>query len=313
MKRRTGCVSFGREQASLLPPPRDNGRGRTMNRTALSRRVWLAIFLGLFVGALVGVSTELYGQGVRISPLIIEVSLNPGEIWTETITIENSTDEDLLVELVKADFDMLESGAMQFLEAGSSASSLTDWLSLPKGELVVKAGETKGVSLSISRPEDDSAACPRWGAIIIQVPGLARTIKPEQGPSIAVNIRYAVPILQWEPMLAEKSGRLVNMDTQFVESQEGKLQAVVVSATFVNSCENILKVDVRFEVRNETGDTVATDEIKDRVVLPGHRRIFTTRFSVDDWPPGRYLALAILDYGGETLTGGQWPFGIPGE
>ena len=78
-------------------------------------------------------------------------------------------------------------------------------------------------------------------------------------------------------------------------------------------CLNILKVDIRFEVRDMTGDTVAYQEIHDRVVLPESKRIFTAKFPADDWPPGQYLALVIVDYGGETLTGGQWPFEIPEE
>jgi len=103
------------------------------------------------------------------------------------------------------------------------------------------------------------------------------------------------------------------MDVQLVDSQADGERTATVSTTLANTCQNMLRTDVRFEVRDAAGDVVATQEVKDRVVLPNHERIFTSKFISDDWPPGQYIALVIIDYGGETLSGGQWPFEIPEE
>jgi len=283
-----------------------------MKHTIFNGRIHLLICIALLLGSIAVLYAEVQGQGMRVSPLLIETSLNPGEARTEIIKIGNPTEEDLLVQLRKTDFYMTEYGGLEFLEVGKSSFSLASWLALPAEELIVKAGKTESLNLSIVRPKE-SSILPCWGAIIITCIELTETMEMEEKLSIAVNVRFAIVVLQTEPSLAQKSGRLVNMSVKIAKTEEENSRTAAVSATFVSSCENMLKANVRFKILKGTGDEIASEELNDRFIFPKHKRIFTATFPADDWPPGQYIALAIIDYGGETLTGAQWPFEIPEE
>lgn len=249
-----------------------------------------------------------FGQGFMVQPMQIEISLAPGETYREEIVVTNLSEKDVQIQITKNDFAMKQDGTLEILKPGTSSLSLAGWLSLPSEELVVKAGRTESISLSITRPEDSSPKA-YWGYLFVQ------NIEPiTTKGNIGVKFRFAIRILQIDPILQQR-GIVTAMQVELKEAEEGNSRTAVVFTTLANTCLNILKADVHFEIRDMTGTTVATHELKDRVVLPEHerRRTFSAEFPADDWPPGQYIALAIIDYGGETLSGGQWPFEIPEE
>jgi len=276
----------------------------------LGRRntVGLGVVIFLFVLFLPMVSQA---QGIRVNPMCIDVSLAPGEARREMIELHNLSEEPLLMRLSIADFALNERGALQILEAGTSTSSLASWLTLSEEELRVEAGETRSVTVSILRPTDSSTLA-RWGCLIVEGGAPIAGMETE-GIGVSITMKYVVAILQRDPTINQKDGRVTALNAQLVDSAEGASRAVLVSATFTNASINILKADVRFDVRDMTGDTVAYMEIRDRVVLPEGKRTFTAEFPTNEWLPGQYVALVIIDYGGESLTGGQWPFEIPEE
>ena len=266
----------------------------------------------VFIACVCLCAVPLRGQGILISPLIVYTSLLPGESRTVIITVYNDTNADLLFIVTKKDWDARHDGSVEVLEPGTIASSLCDWFTFDKQEFEVKAGATEELVLSITRPEDALEAA-YWGGFSIEPVGEISEVRLEEGVGFKVKAVFVGVILQSDPTVVERSGRITAMDVQVADSQPEGERTVAVSATVANTCRNILRTDVRFEVRDVSGNVVATQELKDRAVLPNHARIFTASFTADDWPPGQYLALVIVDYGGETLTGGQWPFEIPEE
>ena len=276
---------------------------------------WVRVLLSLSLGlVMVGsIAANLQGQGITINPIVIDIALAPGEVHTEILEIGNLSDEDVGIRISAHDLTMDETGSFVVLEPGTSSSSLTDWLSLPMEDLVVKGGETEHFSISIIRPEEDASNQARWGCLVIETTEVIGTVESE-GMSLGIKVRFVVGILQNDPALTEKKGSVTAMNVGVVEPEEEGARTVAVSATFANNCPNILKAHVSFEVRDMTGATIATYQISGgRTVLPGYKKPFTVRFPADTWMPGQYIALAIIDYGGETLAGGQWGFEIPEE
>ena len=277
---------------------------------------WVRALLFLLLGlVMVGsIAVNLQGQGITINPIVIDLALAPGELHTAILEIGNLSDKDVGIRIFAHDLSMDETGSFVVLEPGTSSSSLTDWLSLPMEDLVVKGGETEHFSISIIRPEENASNQARWGCLVIETTDIIGTVESE-GMSLGIKVRFVVGILQNDPaLLTEKKGSVTAMNVEVVESEEESARTVAVSATFANNCPNILKAHVSFEVRDMTGATIATDEILGgRTVLPGYRKPFTVWFAADTWIPGQYIALAIIDYGGETLAGGQWGFEIPEE
>lgn len=272
-------------------------------------RLLLSLVLGL--GAICLLAANLHAQGITVKPMLIDISLAPGETHTEVIEIGNTAEEDLRVMISKADFTITEGGGIDLLEAGASPSSLADRFSLSTEELVVKAGEIGRVSLSFVFPEDAPAA-PLWGCLIVETAEPIGTMGTGD-TSIGVRVKFLVLIFQRDSRIVQKEGHVTAMKVEIIEPEEGDSRTVAVATTFNNTCLDILKTDILFEIRDMTGATIATDEIKDRRVLPGYKRSFTKRFPAEEWQSGQYIALAIIDYGGETLAGGQWGFEVPEE
>ncbi len=282
----------------------------TGQRVGLGRQsitgLWLCICL---IGIIFTSAGPVFAQGFMVSPMLIEIPLAPGETYTGIVEIRNTSEETIQVRISNADFTVRENGTLEVLEAGTSSSSLANWLSLSTEELTVKAQETERVSLSIARPQDD-APLPHWGCLIVERVEPDVAVGAEEAV-IGIKFRFLVTILQRDLTITQKLGNVAAMEVKVKEPDEESPRTVTVSARFANTCLDILDVNVHFEVRDMTGTAIASEEIENRKVLPEHKRVFTAGFSAEEWPPGQYIALAIIDYGGDTLTGGQWGFAIP--
>src|SRR2546430_11252796 len=79
--------------------------------------------------------------------------------------------------------------------------------------------------------------------------------------------------------------------------------------TFRNSGGLPLWVRGRIEFRRLDNSVVATADVPEFPVLPGARR--TVVVSTPKLRTGRYVALALLDYGGADIAGAQTPFEAP--
>jgi len=280
--------------------------------------------------AVVIISGYTKAQGITVSPMRVEVSLAAGESTTKAIEIINLAQEKRTVRITKVDFDIRANGTVSVWESNTTSDSLAKWFELPMEEIVLEAGEKKRIVLTISRPKD-SPSLPHWGALLLTT---SRPIGPqsrEEGSSMSLQLSFIVGILQNPPTLTAKEGHVTSVDVEVTlnakredpEPQSGNSESeklehaqssyVSISVTFVNVCNAILKTDVRLEVRNQEGEVIVEQLTRDKVMLPAHERTFTANFIIDNWEPGQYLALAIVDYGGETLTGGQWPFEIVEE
>ncbi|MCL7960210.1 MAG: hypothetical protein M8861_08465, partial [marine benthic group bacterium] len=64
------------------------------------------------------------------------------------------------------------------------------------------------------------------------------------------------------------------------------------------------------EVRDFRGTVVASSAVRAFTVLPGSKRQLAVRLP-DELAPGQYLAVPMLDFGGEYLAGTQIPFRVP--
>lgn len=281
----------------------------SLNRTIL--------LLCLILGGAALASASLEGQGIKVTPMLIEISLAPGESYKQIIRLTNSAEETVTVLIGKTDFAIMQDGVLDLLEAGSLPTSLTSWFSLPTNEITVEGGETETLALSITRPPDSSPLA-RWSAIDIQSAGPIALLDNEGGISIATYVKFVVAILQSDPEIITRSGYVTAMDVEIVESDECPgcpdwYRTVTLSATFSSRCDNILMTDVRFEIKDETGETMVAQVMTHKPILPRHNRIFRAAFSANDWPPGQYIALTIVDYGGDNPVGGQRPFEIPEE
>ena len=271
--------------------------------SALFRNTHLCLLILLATACLV--SAESSVPSVMVKPVQIEISLVPGESYRTHLEIINDTSKDVSFEIMKMDLDQ-DGRSMTFLASNTLPSSIASWITTPLDFITVEAGGTAELPVVIMRPEEDPPAA-RWGCLMIESMEAITTTTEGMG----IKVRFAVGIFQIEPLFTEMAGRVADMQVTVEQEEAGEGGNVTILLAFANTCNNILKMDVHFEIRDETGAVIANRDQQGKLVLPEHTRSFSTSFPAGNWSPGEYLALAIIDYGGENRVGGQWGFEIP--
>jgi hypothetical protein len=121
--------------------------------------------------------------------------------------------------------------------------------------------------------------------------------------SINVKVRYGIKVFQHDPS-ATKRGQITGMELLGT-------RPLKIKVAFANTGDGVLwQVSGRVEIRDDTGATVRTLEIEEFTVLPGGERELVLEDEGARLAAGDYIALAIIDFGGDYLVGHQLQFKI---
>lgn len=226
-------------------------------------------------------------------PVIVEMRPGDESAWS-TFAVRNEADELLQLRIYAADFDQTEDGSHRYMEPGTHPHSCGDRLRYHPDDLLLDEHESADVRV---RMEPGASTC--WSMIFVQ-----SVRRSETGMRIAQRIGIKVYGLG-------DAGRV-----------EGEIASVAVIAEpgaagrsaiidFVNRGDGPVRPEGGIELRTENGEVVAVVPVAPFSVLPG--RVRRTTIPLDTaLPPGRYLAIPVLDFGGDYLAGGQAAFRVGG-
>lgn len=259
---------------------------------AVGRAIGARVIGALMVGALmvgapsVGVLAVPVAAAAQFSvyPAMVEFPAASG-VGTESLTIENQGSESIEVRVYQSDYDRTEDGGHTYLEHGSHVNSCRGRLQAFPDQLAVEPGQRGEIRL---RLEGGSGTC--WGIVFVE----KRTLTAS---GITVAQRIGVKVLA-RSAGGTMEGRVGGMS---VDTAGGR--AAVIG--FENEGEQVLDIDGEIEIRDMTGEILEVLDVDPFRVLPGRTR--RVRVSLDDatLTPGRYVLVAVLDFGGEYLVGGQ--------
>jgi hypothetical protein len=114
---------------------------------------------------------------------------------------------------------------------------------------------------------------------------------------ITVAQRIAVKVLAQRPG-GVRDGRVIGVAIDTAETRT----AVV---GFENTGDRALDVSGEIEIRSIEGEILGVVPVEPFDVLPGRSRAVWVPVDSVDLSPGRYLLVAVLDFGADYLTGGQ--------
>jgi hypothetical protein len=200
------------------------------------------------------------------------------------------------VQASMADFAVGPDGSYQFSKVGTRDYSLLKWASIRPREFDLKSGEAQQVQLTIQMPGEKLSGEYRGIAFFQTRP--AR----HQAQSVAFAVRVAAKIYETIPGSVQINGAVTKMTS--VSSSKGQIYHVVFKNT------GNAHVYIRGQLAIQQGNTVV-DQISladgqlverdgDRVLEIDGKRL----------PPGSYQAIATIDYGGKTETGGAIAFDV---
>jgi hypothetical protein len=198
----------------------------------------------------------------------------------------------------RVDLASLNAGGGTFATVNHSSA---EWVTLSFPQITLQPGETRELLVRVDVPPD--AVGTSWSAVFV-----AAEPKPEPGPSGTqiVNIyRIAVQMYVTAAGTQQVTGQLIGVDVL-------ETDPLTVAVDFENTGNALAIVSGSVNIVDQSGTTVRTLAVPERYVLPGDHRIITVvdEESAEPLPPGIYQAVALIDYGVDTLTGGVRGFRV---
>lgn len=251
-----------------------------------------SIACGYIVALALAVAAPAAAQ-FSAQPVILELR-TADTVSVATFAVRNEGDDPMQLQIYAGDFDQPAGGGHEFLEAGTHPRSCVDRLQFYPDNLQLEATESGEVRVLMA-PGDSTC----WSMVFVQSASRGQT-----GMQIAQRIGIKVYGFSGRAV-PEAEIRSVTVE---VDSTTGALMALI---DFDNTGEGPLRPQGEVEIRTGAGEVVAVVAVAPFSVLPGRSRRAIVPLEVE-LAPGRYLAIPILDFGGDYLVGGQASFEVGG-
>lgn len=290
----------------------------TLANTGLATFIMAAIAIGVAANIALAQTDndDTRGQGIELSPPIIELQADPGETVTAEIKLRNITDVEILAQGAINDFlagDETGAPKILFEEDEESPYSLKDYI-VPVPDLRIEPREVETVGITINVPEDASPGG-HYGVVrFIAIPsgsdvdGSAVDLTASIGTLILLDVsgdaKESLEVEQFDTATNESLN--TGNDTEFSEPTPPELGEFFEYGPvgFVTRLKNTGNVHFQpsgnIKITNMLGKEVDTIEFNAtaRNVLPASTRRFDHVLD-SKWLFGRYTATLDLAYGGD--------------
>lgn len=211
-----------------------------------------------------------------------------------TIRVRNDAAERVQAVVNIEDWERDEHGANRFMAAGTHANSCVTALEVFPTSLVLDPGESANLRVAFDAAALSNANC--WSVVFLE----NRATQAAGSRQLSYTVRTGIKVYG-ETLNPTRDG--------FVEAMAMLPHASdSVSVAFRNAGDVQLKVSGAVEVRREDNRVVHRTPVERVPVLPGQRRLLTS--AIPDLPAGRYVVLALLDFGGSELVAGQMEYEV---
>lgn len=231
--------------------------------------------------------------GLSVSPAKMEISFAPGTTYNIPITIRNATLSSTHIQSTMVDFGLNQSGDYQFAKPGAKPYSLMRWATINPREFDLAPNNTQQVRVSLNVPKEALAG--EYRGIIFFA---TRPTRQQHG--VAFAVRIATTVYLTIPGTVKIGGAIAKM------SAVGDSHAETYRVLFRNTGNAHVYLNGTLEIQKD-GQTI--DKIAlahNDLVERGQDRLL--QVSGQALPRGKYTAVALIDYGGQTMTGGEIAF-----
>lgn len=224
-----------------------------------------------------------------VRPVVVDFPA--GSAATRVATVKNEGEAPRTFRVYAADFDRAPDGEHRFMAAGDHGRSCSERLSVFPEQITVEPGASVQVRITM---EPGPRTC--WSLVFFET-----TEGGDRG--VRIGQRIGVKVYGTGPD-ARTDARLDSVRASPTAA------GVRVSFHVVNTGQRVVRPTGEVEVRDLEGDVAATGRVGSLSVLPGRTR--RVELTVEgELPPGRYVAVPLLDIGADYLVGGQAGVRIP--
>ncbi|MFN2316059.1 MAG: molecular chaperone [Gemmatimonadales bacterium] len=251
-------------------------------------------------GALVLAPCTAATAQLTVDQLSIVFRLTPGEPRLGVLTLRNDSDQPLQAMIGLHDWDRNLDGTNQWHALGTVPGSCGDALEVFPPTVNLPPGGTQAIRITIDSTFRPEREC--WAAAMIET----AAPPPSSGMSVVHRMRTATKIYVQPPGVAP-IGAVEGLRVGAMSIQGDSVRAVEV--VVANTGGQHFEGQVELQIRTPDNQVVEALPLPTAYVLGGAR--VRVRAAFPDLPPGRYLLLAVVDYGGAELAAGQIEYRVP--
>lgn len=260
---------------------------------------WL-ILLTFMVGFF---SLSGLASSITVTPPRLTFTVDSGGYFEGQIEVYGAPDREIRVKTSLVDWDFDQNGTVRiYSEPGQVGRSATAWLQIEPGEFVLPAGSKRIVTFSGQVPAG-SAPGDYWSMFFVEF--LPYAVMPTSGMRMSGRVGGSITVTVSGPTTVQ--GRIDSFTVQsgLVNGHPG----ITADLTFANEGDAVLEPTGRIEIKDLQNNRVGMVEIAPFKVLPRSKRDVQLQKELR-LKPGKYVAIAVLDYGGTKLAGYQKVFTV---
>lgn len=255
------------------------------------------IFILLIGGGLFLTQTIIAAGGTTlgISPVVFELTGNPGDVIVNQIKVYNPSDDSIIgITMEVENISPRGEGGQVFVDTEASETySLMKWVEVNPKEFVLEPGEQEFITFTISIPENAEPGG-HYGAVLASTNMVAGS--EFTGTAIAQKIGSVV-LLSVSGKVEEKLEVLELFTPNYSES--GPIPFVI---KFENKGTIHVKPSGHITITNWLGMKLADIEFPQNNVLPGAIRKIETSWNAGLLLAGRYTATVHGSYGSSNTS-----------
>ena len=235
--------------------------------------------------------------GFSVTPAKLEIQIPQGATYNIPVTVHNSSIDQSHIQGQMVDFSVGSDGGYKFGKVGSSPYSLFRWASMRPREFDLPGGNSQQVQLTIAVPQQSGLSGEYAGIVFFQS-------RPPRAPGhgVVFSVRIASKIYESIPGTIKIEGAVSKMTA--TSGPKGEKYRVL----FKNTGNSHVYLHGQLVIQKGSSVVdqvqVANGELCER---GGERLLEISGKRLD---PGAYQAIATIDYGGKTDTGGAINFDV---
>jgi hypothetical protein len=236
----------------------------------------------------------------------VELFLDPqgGARGSASFNVSNGTDQVVEVSVYLNDWDRDQNGENRFVPSGQLPASCARYLRVFPLSLRLAARSSQAVRVALEGAASLQTAC--WSIVFVET-----TTPPAAGRQVTYITRLGVKVYG-VPEGLTRDGEITDVRVA-ARPASGRAPAGgsgrQLAVLFHNSGGMPLWPHGRVELRRLDNSVASSVDVPEFPVLPAAVRRVAIDLPV--LPRGRYVALALIDYGGSEIAGGQAELEVP--
>jgi hypothetical protein len=264
------------------------------------RSLRLALTASLFALTSLSAQVSVEGNTVR------EQRAQPGESYSGSFTVVNSSAEPQEAKLYQTDYLTSADGSNAYGPPGSSPRSNAAWIKITPSALVIPPRSSRQITFDVTVPAGQPLSGSYWSMVMVEgVPrGSGESTLPAGSTrkvqaAVVTRIRYAVQMIT---QIGAATKPVARFEAPAVQAAADGTKALQVD--IANTGIRSFTPAFTLEVYAEDGTRVTSSAASREVLYPGTS--LRQRFTLGTLHPGTYRALVTLDAGDDTVFGAQY-------